>query len=81
MGRLLDRPMLAYRVLAPLLVVTFLLSGTNGGNNSDNTPDDGFVYYLSAGGWVAFGVTLLATVAFTLVVLVHSIRTRRAAVD
>jgi hypothetical protein len=78
MGRLLDRPMLAYRVLAPLLVVAFLLSGINGG---DNTPDDGFVYYLSAGGWLAFGVTLLATVAFTLVVLVHSIRTRRSAVD
>ena len=80
MGRLLDRPMLAYRLLAPLLVVTFLLSGINGGN-SDNTPDDGFAYYLSAGGWVAFGVTLLATVAFTLVVLAHSIRTRRSAVD
>ena len=77
MGRLLDRPMLAYRVLAPLLVVAFLLSGINGGNN---TSDDGLAYYVSAGGWVVFCATLLTTVAFTLAVLVHSIRVRRSAV-
>ena len=70
--------MLAYRILGPVLVITFLISGVGGGND---TPSDGVTYYLAAGGWFAFGITLFVTVLFTIAVVAHAVRSRVVATD
>jgi hypothetical protein len=61
-----------YRVLLPLLVVAFAVSAAGG----DKTPSEGGTYWIGALGWVAFGVLLVATVAFTVVVAIRTVARR-----
>lgn len=70
----LDRPLRAYRVLGPALVVFFLLSAVSG-NGSDRS--DGWTYTVGALGWAAFGLTLVVTVVLTVAVIGRSIVSRR----
>lgn len=66
---MLERPSRVYRVVLPLLVVTFALSFVG----SDNTPSDGGTYWIGASGWFAFGVLLLLTLVFTAAVAVRAV--------
>ncbi len=70
---MLERPSRMYRVLLPLLVVAFALSFVG----RDNTPSEGGTYWIGASGWFAFGVLLLATVAFTVAVAVRAVARSR----
>lgn len=75
MRRFLDRPLRTYRILGPLLVIFFLISGIQQG---DSTPSDGWVYRFTSLAWAAFGITLVITVAFTLTLLLRAISERRS---
>lgn len=71
--RTLAQPRSTYAVLAPLLVLCWFLSGVGGGNDGAS-PDDGASYYVGAFGWALFCILLLATVVYTVVVLVRQNR-------
>jgi hypothetical protein len=75
--QLLEKPLRAYRVLGPLLVVLFLVSGVG----SDATPSDGGSYYVGAVSWAGFGLTLLVTVLFTLALVGRSVLGQRSSLD
>lgn len=66
---MLRRPRRTYALLLPILVVAFALSAVG----KDRTPSDGGLYYVGAIGWVAFGILLLVTLAFSLVVGIRAI--------
>lgn len=70
---MLGQPRLVYRVALPLLVVLFGLSAIG----RDGTPSEGGTYWVGALSWAAFGVLLVALIAFSLVVLVERRRTGR----
>jgi hypothetical protein len=72
-----SKPLHAYRVLGPLLVVLFLMSGFG----SDSTPSDGAKYYVGAYCWAGFGITLVATVVFTAILLGRSVLERRSSLN
>ncbi len=69
---MLDRPSRIYKVLLPLLAVAFAVSAVG----NDKTPSEGGTYWIGASGWVAFGVLLVATVAFTVVVAIQTVSGR-----
>lgn len=69
---MLDRPSRIYRVLLPLLVVAFAVSAVG----RDKTPSEGGTYWIGASGWAAFGVLLVATVVFTVVVAIRAVARR-----
>ena len=69
---MLERPSRVYRVVLPLLAVTFALSFVG----SENTPSDGGTYWIGASGWFAFGVLLLVTVVFTVAVAGRAVARR-----
>lgn len=69
---MLDRPSRIYRVLLPLLVVAFAASAVG----RDQSPSEGGTYWIGASGWVAFGVLLVAAVAFTVVVVIRAVARR-----
>jgi hypothetical protein len=69
---MLDRPSRIYRVLLPLLVAALAVSAVGG----DKTPSEGGTYWIGASGWVAFGVLLVATVAFSVVVAIRAVARR-----
>lgn len=73
---LLHRPLLAYRVLVPLLVAFWFVSGVGGGNGAD--ADDSDLYWIGQLGWALFLVTALTTILFTLAVLARRVLRRRA---
>jgi hypothetical protein len=60
--------------LGAALVVTFLLSSIG----QDRTPSDGGLYWVGAVAWAAFGITLLATVAFVIATFVGRRRRSQA---
>jgi hypothetical protein len=68
----LDRPRHVYRVLLPLLVLTFGVSAIG----KDKTPSEGGTYWIGASGWAAFCVLLLITVVFTVVLAVRALARR-----
>ncbi len=71
---MLDRPSRVYRVLLPLLVAAFALSFVG----KENSPSEGGTYWVGASGWFAFGVLLLVTIAFSVVVAIRALaRSRR----
>jgi hypothetical protein len=69
---MLDRPSRIYRVLLPLLVVALAVSAVG----RDKTPSEGGTYWIGASGWVAFGVLLVATLAFTVAVAIRTVARR-----
>ncbi len=70
---MLRKPRIVYVAALPLLVVLFALSAIG----KDRTPSQGGTYWVGALAWAAFGIVLVALVAFTLAVLVTR-RRRRA---
>ena len=70
----LARPGAVYRVLVPCLVGFFLVSAVGG----DRTASDGGLYYVGAAGWVLFFLTLIATIVFTVVIVVGRLFGRTA---
>ena len=75
-GSLLHQPRRVYSVLAPVLVVSFLLSGLGGGNGG-TTDDDGTLKLVGTAGWVVFGLALVATLAYSAAFGLHRLRSRR----
>lgn len=65
-------PRKTYAILGVLLVACWFLSGVGG----ERTPDDGGLYYVGMVFWVGFGLMLVATVLFTVAVLIRSVRSR-----
>lgn len=73
MGVLRDvvrRPAATYRVLVTVLVVAYLVSAIG----ASDTPSDGALYYVGAGGWAVFLVTLVLTVTFSIALLITKLR-------
>lgn len=70
-----DRPQLPYRVLVPLLVVFWFLSGVGGGSGSDTESDVDWVGQL---GWMLFFITFVLTVLLTVIVLARRVLRRSA---
>ncbi len=66
---MLDKPSRVYRVLLPLLVVAFALSFVG----RESSPSEGGTYWVGASGWFAFGVLLLVTIAFSVVVSIRAL--------
>lgn len=62
-----------YAVLIPTMLVTFLVSAVGRGQS----PSDGAQYWVGAIAWFGFGAALLATVAFTVIVVVRMSLRRR----
>ena len=69
------QPKRVYSVLVPLMVIAFLVSGIG----SNKTPSDGGTYWVGAIGWFTFCAAFLATLAFTVFVVVRMTRRRKAA--
>lgn len=69
-----DRPRSTYAVLAPALVVCWLVSGIGGGDGGGSTPSDGATYYVGAAGWVLFCLVLLTTAIYTIAVVLRRLR-------
>ena len=69
---MLRQPRKTYAILVPSLVVAFLVSSIG----SDKSPSDGGLYYVGSTAWFAFGVLLVATLVFSIVVGIRAV-TRR----
>ena len=61
-----------YKVLLPLLLVAFVVSSIG----KDKTLGQGGTYWIGASGWFAFGVLLLTTIVFTVVVAIRAVARR-----
>ena len=73
MSRIFNRPKVAYVVLVVAIVAFFALSGVgqSGDKNSSWT-------WLGDTGWWLFQLSILATVVYTVALVVRSIRRRRS---
>ena len=69
---MLNTPGRIYKVLLPLLLVAFVVSSIG----NDKTPSQGGTYWIGASGWFAFGVLLLSTIVFTVVVAIRAVARR-----
>lgn len=74
MSRIFDRPKVTYVVLVVAIVAFFGLSAV--GNTGDH---DTSWTWLGDIGWWAFLLSILATIVFTIALLVRTIRRRRSA--
>ncbi|MBV9485607.1 MAG: hypothetical protein JO246_06070 [Frankiaceae bacterium] len=75
MRRLFDRPGVTYTTLVVAMVILFGLSAVgNSGSDAQNAKSS--VGWIGAIGWFGFLLTILATVAFSLALVVRRIRRR-----
>ena len=75
MGRaraVFDQPLVAYRVLMPLLVVFWFVSGVGQSDDPDGVNTSQWAWVGSTA-WLLFGLTVVTTVLFTIVLLVRRI--------
>lgn len=73
--RVFQQPRLVFGMLVPILVVMWFLSAVGG----DRTPSDGALYWVGAGAWMLFGVTLLVTAAYAITQVIRLMRRRPTA--
>jgi len=70
MGRIFNRPKVTYVVLVIGIVAFFALSSVGQNDNSSWT-------WLGDTGWWLFQLTILATIVYTVALVVRSVRRRR----
>lgn len=75
MRRVLQQPRLVFGTFVPILVATWFLSAIG----DDLTPSDGGLYWVGAGAWMLFGLTLLVTAAYAVAQVVRLMRRRSSA--
>jgi hypothetical protein len=74
MGRIFNRPKATYVVLVVAIVAFFALSGVGQNDNKDTSWT-----WLGDTGWWLFQLTILATVVYTIALLVRAVVRRRNA--
>ena len=72
MGRIFSKPKVTYVVLVVGIVVFFALSGIGQNDNKDSSWT-----WLGETGWWLFQLTILATIVYTVALIVRSILRRR----
>ena len=78
MSRLFDRPKVTYTALVVLMVGLFALSAV-GNNGTDAENKASGVTWIGNIGWAGFMLTVLATILYTLALVVRAMRSRRVA--
>ena len=72
MGRIFSKPKVTYVVLVVAIVVSFAISGI--GQNKDSSWT-----WLGDTGWWLFQLSILATIVYTIALVVRMLRRRRSA--